>query len=95
VSKYRKIKKLKKYTGPYHCHLVDPANTRDNDDTGATVSTSLIVDDVDWGDCIRIYVLEEDTPVDIRLDIRNARRLLKMVARDVEKLAAIQKIEAD
>src|ERR1700733_10093378 len=83
------------YDGPTEAYAIDPAEpyrTRGGP-TSHFILTSLIVDDHDYDDAIRVYVdgIEKGQPFFLNID--NARALIEMLERDILKLERIRLVD--
>jgi hypothetical protein len=93
---YPPVTPLRGYAGPVQAFTVDPT-TWGRESTGRgegdVITTHLIVDHPDYFDAVAIYFDEDEATYYV--DLRNARRLVEMLQRDVQKLDKIRQIDPE
>jgi hypothetical protein len=93
---YPAVTPLRGYDGPWQAFTVDPT-TWGREGTGRgegeIIYTSLIVDHPDYFDAVAMYF--DETQTTYYVDLRNARRLVEMLTRDVAKLDKINQLDPE
>jgi hypothetical protein len=91
------IQPLPIYDGPIEAYAIDPDQQRIERGTATRhiIYTSLVVDDRDYDDAIRVYVdgIEKNEPFYLTMGAANS--LIEMLQRDILKLSRIVQLDED